>query len=369
VNEATLPCPMCGAKPVLDGKSDDVRVRCEGCGVQGPPSFFNGDNDDEIEKAEAEAIAAWNRRPSAEDAPGELDPRTALATARQMLAYAQSFNGQSWGGVDESVDRKNLATALDNLEETASMLLNMADRVALARRPSVGGVTDAQIDATTDEQWGRRDDSTYYAAHRSYARAILALQPSPAVQQPGSEIRQLCALKDREAIAVNLLRHGGLNKHHARAVADAMLSAPQPVPQAEGMEACKYGSLWVGDRFTAFGNLWTKLGHNTARQHSKASITLGAQGHGYIGDTICSFVQTEEVEFIAPQQADPAALPVEAERDALRDLLEVTEALREWVKAIPQDTPLPAMPGYDGDVMAQVIDRARSILAGVSNGD
>jgi hypothetical protein len=174
-----LPCPFC------NGEAEVINclVHCNSPFCEAQP-FTAG-------QSAAEAIAAWNRRPSAEDAPGELDPRTALATARQMLAYAQSFNGQSWGGVDESVDRKNLATALDNLEETASMLLNMADRVALARRPSVGGVTDAQIDATTDEQWGRRDDSTYYAAHRSYARAVLALQPS----------------------------------------------APQPVPQAEGMEA------------------------------------------------------------------------------------------------------------------------------------
>ena len=60
---------------------------------------------------------------------GELDPRTANEVARKMLAYCQSFNGQAWGGPDESVDRKNLAVALDNLEETASMLLNMAGRV------------------------------------------------------------------------------------------------------------------------------------------------------------------------------------------------------------------------------------------------
>lgn len=62
-------------------------------------------------------------------APGELDPQTAIETARRMLAYCQSFNGQAWGGPDESVDRKNLAVALDNLEDMASMLLNMAGRV------------------------------------------------------------------------------------------------------------------------------------------------------------------------------------------------------------------------------------------------
>lgn len=59
-----------------------------------------------------------------------------------------------------------------------------------------------------------------WAAWRK-ARALLA---TPA----GNEIRQLCALKDREALAVNLVRFGGLNKHHARAVADAMLATPAP---------------------------------------------------------------------------------------------------------------------------------------------
>lgn len=60
---------------------------------------------------------------------GELNPRTAMENAREMIAYCQSFNGQAWGGLEESVDRQNLAMALDHLEETASMLLNMADRV------------------------------------------------------------------------------------------------------------------------------------------------------------------------------------------------------------------------------------------------
>ena len=43
--------------------------------------------------------------------------------------------------------------------------------------------------------------------------------------QTGSEIAQLCALKDREAVAVNLLQYGGLNKHHARRVADEIVAA------------------------------------------------------------------------------------------------------------------------------------------------
>lgn len=60
---------------------------------------------------------------------GQLDPRSALDQARKMVAYVQAFKRQKWGGLDESVDRQNLAMALDHLEETAAMLLNMADRV------------------------------------------------------------------------------------------------------------------------------------------------------------------------------------------------------------------------------------------------
>lgn len=62
----------------------------------------------------------------------ELDIRSAQDQARKMAVYVQSYNGQKWGGVDESVDRQNLAVALDNLLETAAMLGNVADRLALS---------------------------------------------------------------------------------------------------------------------------------------------------------------------------------------------------------------------------------------------
>lgn len=62
----------------------------------------------------------------------------------------------------------------------------------------------------------------------------------------------------------------------------------------------KIKDLWVGDRFRAHGSLWTYVGEGTARKHSAASIALGAQGHGYIGDTVCGFEPDEEVAFIPP---------------------------------------------------------------------
>lgn len=74
---------------------------------------------------------------------GELDPRRASDYARQMLSYVQSFNGQKFGALDD-VDRQNLGTALDNLQEAAAMLLNMADRVQ-ASEPSAPMSNDNRL--------------------------------------------------------------------------------------------------------------------------------------------------------------------------------------------------------------------------------
>jgi len=57
-----LPCPFCGGAPVLDGKSDDCRVRCESCGVEGSVHYFDSDDYAQIEAAEAAAVSAWNTR-------------------------------------------------------------------------------------------------------------------------------------------------------------------------------------------------------------------------------------------------------------------------------------------------------------------
>lgn len=59
-----------------------------------------------------------------------------------------------------------------------------------------------------------------------------------------------------------------------------------------------FSDLTGGDRFMAYGSLWTKLGHDTARKHSKESRMLGERGYGYIGDSLCSFERTDEVEFV-----------------------------------------------------------------------
>jgi hypothetical protein len=59
------PCPFCGGSPELDGKSDDVRVRCEdGCGALGQIFFFDGEDYEAIELASTAARESWNRRAS-----------------------------------------------------------------------------------------------------------------------------------------------------------------------------------------------------------------------------------------------------------------------------------------------------------------
>lgn len=72
---------------------------------------------------------------SADDERGQLDPRVATASARQMLGYVESFNGQTFSPTFDSVDRQNLAVALDHLTEAGAMILNLAERVAASPSP------------------------------------------------------------------------------------------------------------------------------------------------------------------------------------------------------------------------------------------
>lgn len=62
----------------------------------------------------------------------------------------------------------------------------------------------------------------------------------------------------------------------------------------------RFDELWTGDRFIAYEALWTKIDPECARKHSKESMALGERGHGYIGDTICSFDREDEVRFLPP---------------------------------------------------------------------
>lgn len=50
-------------------------------------------------------------------------------------------------------------------------------------------------------------------------------------------------------------------------------------------------------------------------------------------------------------------------QEALKLALEAHLALREWINAVPNDTPLPAMPGIDGDWLDEVASTIREALA------
>jgi hypothetical protein len=63
-------------------------------------------------------------------------------------------------------------------------------------------------------------------------------------------------------------------------------------------EEIRFRDLMEGDRFTAHGTLWTKLGPVTARKHGQAGIELGLKGYGYVGDSICSFGKEDSVVFV-----------------------------------------------------------------------
>lgn len=43
-------------------------------------------------------------------------------------------------------------------------------------------------------------------------------------------------------------------------------------------------------------------------------------------------------------------------QNEVKDLREVAKAMREWIDAVPKDTPLPAMPGFDREWADGVID-------------
>lgn len=87
-----MPCPMCGGMAVLDGRSDDVRVRCMDCGTTGPVRHW-GEHDDEdaldaaMDAAEIDAIAAWNRRAQVREAVAQ--EREACALIAQTPAAGE----------------------------------------------------------------------------------------------------------------------------------------------------------------------------------------------------------------------------------------------------------------------------------------
>lgn len=89
-----LNCPMCGSPPVIDGRSDDVRIRCWNCGVTGPVKSFDSENQTEMDAAEESAIAAWNRRHAGAATPVAF--LHSVASDDGELDHALSFTADSF---------------------------------------------------------------------------------------------------------------------------------------------------------------------------------------------------------------------------------------------------------------------------------
>lgn len=80
------------------------------------------------------------------------------------------------------------------------------------------------------------------------------------------------------------------------------MTGSEPSPGAGQAEnPVFFGDLWVGDRFTAYNGLWTKVDWESARHHSNASRALASRGFGYIGDTLCNFEKESLVTFVPPR--------------------------------------------------------------------
>ena len=72
--------------------------------------------------------------------------------------------------------------------------------------------------------------------------------------------------------------------------------------------------------------------------------------------------ETDKASFLYPVTRDQVvvsefARKMERERN---NLIEVIEAMREWIDAVPADTPLPAMPGFDRDWADTIIEEAKT---------
>jgi hypothetical protein len=81
---ALKPCPLCGGRAVYDEceKTNDTMVRCPDCGAWGPL----GGRSCRPGAPDAEAAAAWNRRPTEDALRAERD--AALADAAGWKSYA-----------------------------------------------------------------------------------------------------------------------------------------------------------------------------------------------------------------------------------------------------------------------------------------
>jgi hypothetical protein len=73
-------------------------------------------------------------------------------------------------------------------------------------------------------------------------------------------------------------------------------------------------------------------------------------------DNYCSTCST--CHSCLEESINAMATQVKVKTQPPKDLLSVTLAMREWIDAVPSDTVLPTMPGFDRDWADSVIDKA-----------
>lgn len=74
-----------------------------------------------------------------------------------------------------------------------------------------------------------------------------------------------------------------------------------------------------------------------------------------------AFPETAAVATVALQ-----SLYAPVERPMMGELLDALTAALEWIDAVPDETPLPTMPGFDRDEVNQLMDSVRKSIGGKS---
>lgn len=228
----------------------------------------------------------------------ELDPRTALEHARTMRRYIAAFDGQKFDPCFDEIDRRNLAVALDNLEDTAAMLLNMAGRVAASPQPTAGQQaepTDALVKALEDCLFHLEADMGKFHPVCVQAREALASRPSEPAGQVPLTLAKISDLARDAQIAFCLDKHPSFEVAFARAIEAALARHPSERPAPEGravgerellirdaqrmdmLETCNFPNRWIvahnEDSFTVyFGS-----GRHATRKTLREAIDAASQ--------------------------------------------------------------------------------------------
>lgn len=155
-----------------------------------------------------------------------------VRVSRTDPGKAKTFAKESWQhAVDDAlIEFGKTSEEFDTPHEAVAWLLGVQSEYAVDcfRRATAG----AQSVAPPQEPTPEMIEAGFHAANHGIAqrtvRAVYHAMVKAAAfgvkaPAPGHGIAELCALKNREAIAANLLRFGGLNKHHACRVAAALL--------------------------------------------------------------------------------------------------------------------------------------------------